>query len=176
MRNVRFLFGTKARYLGLAGSHDPRALYFCTDTKEMYKGDDLYTDGFRVVDELPNFTVAAHGVLYIVDGNGYILSSTYDSWIQVLHAVADSIDDISDENVSSVSPSVRAMKEYVAENASVVSFETHLEFPAVGKPDVLYKANREKRLYQWNQTELKYEQVGESVQDIFVINGGNANG
>ena len=67
---------------------------------------------------------------------------------------------------------------YIGED-SVVNARTHYDFPSVGKPNTIYKAEEEKLVYQWNTTELKYEQLsteGGEVLDINLINGGNANG
>lgn len=84
---VLYKKGTKATYLGLS-EHLSNALYFCTDTCELYKGDDLYTDGVRSVSsfsELPTFVEAADGKLYLCEdsGNCYVLNATRDGWRQV---------------------------------------------------------------------------------------------
>ena len=62
----------------------------------------------------------------------------------------------------------------------VVNAQTHYDFPSVGKSDVIYKAESEKLLYQWNPTGLKYEVVGKveftgDLSGIDTINGGSAN-
>lgn len=79
---------------------------------------------------------------------------------------------------------------------SVYNASTLEEFPSVGSPDVIYKAESEKRLYQWNADEGKYEilcegyssgDIGEDdvlygggaaghTGEYQVINGGTANG
>ena len=61
----------------------------------------------------------------------------------------------------------------------VVNANTHYDFPSIGKDNVIYKAESERLLYQWNTTDLKYEVVGEAeisgdLADIKVINGGDA--
>lgn len=91
MPTVSYKQGTKAQYLGLV-SRDPYALYWCTDTKELFKGDDLYTDGLRVVNDkgsLPSFEVAAEGKVYFCadTGSAFVLNSTRDNWVQVLAGV-----------------------------------------------------------------------------------------
>ena len=88
---VSYKQGTKATYLGLA-SRSATALYFCTDTKELYKGDDLYSDGLRTVetyDMLPAFLSAADGIVYYCKdtGCGYVLNETRDGWTQVIFGV-----------------------------------------------------------------------------------------
>ena len=60
----------------------------------------------------------------------------------------------------------------------VVNADTHYDFPSVGSVDVIYKAYKEKLIYQWNETDLKYEVLGsiQELPEIELINGGNANG
>lgn len=91
MAKVLYKRGTKATYLGLP-VRDPNALYFCTDTRELFKGDDLYTDGVRLVDSyatLPAFDKAADGVMYLCRNNGccYVLNEARDQWINLIHGV-----------------------------------------------------------------------------------------
>ena len=69
----------------------------------------------------------------------------------------------------------------IANSSGVINAATHLDFPSVGKSNVLYKADTEKLIYQWNDAELKYEPLSSgpiNVDDlqIDIINGGNANG
>lgn len=93
MAKVSYKQGSKATYLGLS-ERLSTALYFCTDTRELYKGDDLYTDGLRVVGSfaaLPDFAKAADGKLYYCadSGCGYVLSKSRNAWLQVIHGVDD---------------------------------------------------------------------------------------
>lgn len=88
---VSYKQGTKATYLGLTERLDT-ALYFCTDTKELFKGNDLYSDGLRIVEaysDLPVFTKAADGILYYCKdtGCGYLLNEARNDWIVVIHGV-----------------------------------------------------------------------------------------
>ena len=85
--NVFYYQGTKSAYRNLEKSSD--GLYFCTDTKELFKGEDLFTEGLRLVenyDSLPTFDHAAEGKLYICEdtGCGYVLNSSGDDWINVI--------------------------------------------------------------------------------------------
>lgn len=67
---------------------------------------------------------------------------------------------------------------YLGED-NVQHFETHYEFPAIGRENVIYKASAERAMYQWNATKMKYELVGSTDADlsnIQVIHGGNAAG
>ena len=72
------------------------------------------------------------------------------------------------------------VREAVSNSKGVFNAETHYDFPSVGSVDIIYKAQAEKLIYQWNPTDLKYEALGSTVElevdDIELINGGNANG
>ena len=72
------------------------------------------------------------------------------------------------------------VRQAVSNAKGVYNAETHYDFPSVGSPDVIYKAQTEKLIYQWNPAELKYEAIGASVEinvdDIEIIHGGNAHG
>lgn len=62
----------------------------------------------------------------------------------------------------------------------VYNAQTHFEFPSVGSPNVIYKAEAERKIYQWNQNGLMYETISESsggdLPEFDVIYGGDANG
>ena len=70
------------------------------------------------------------------------------------------------------------VREAVAKGKGVYNAETHYDFPSVGDENMIYKAQAERLIYQWNSTEMKYEVLvsGGEVVDITLINGGNANG
>lgn len=72
------------------------------------------------------------------------------------------------------------VRQAVSNAKGVYNADTHYDFPSVGKIDVIYKAQSEKLMYQWNPTELKYEALGASVEidvnSVETINGGNAHG
>lgn len=64
-------------------------------------------------------------------------------------------------------------------DGSVVNAPTKDDFPSVGRPDMIYKAEEEKICYQWNTTTHEYEPLVSNsgdILDIKLINGGNANG
>lgn len=64
-------------------------------------------------------------------------------------------------------------------NQQVYNANTRFEFPSIGSVNVIYKAEKEKKLYQWNESQLIYEALGEGptvVMDIEIINGGDAYG
>lgn len=68
---------------------------------------------------------------------------------------------------------------YVGEYGSgVMNAETHFDFPSFGDANIIYKAEKEKKIYQWNSSSLVYEVISDEseLSDIEIINGGNANG
>ena len=110
MANVRFFFGTKEQYLDLPLPREEVGLYFCTDTCELYRGDDLYTRGIKRVSVLPGFKDAADGMLYCLDnGNAYFLNEARDSWVQLTFTPIDDLGAIADEDVDKYVPTVGAV-------------------------------------------------------------------
>lgn len=103
---VLYKKGLKETYLGLK-ERSANALYFCTDSKELYKGDDLYTDGLRIVDSyeaLPVLTAAADGKLYFCEdtGNGYVLNAARDGWTPVFYGFDGETIGLNDNGLLSV--------------------------------------------------------------------------
>jgi hypothetical protein len=89
--NVRFFGGTRAQYDSLPTPRNKLGLYFCADTRELFWGDLLLTDGTRIVRteaDLPNLAQAADGITYFVEEtrNGYVISSNRTKWIKVIQA------------------------------------------------------------------------------------------
>ena len=65
---------------------------------------------------------------------------------------------------------------YIGED-NVVNAKTHFNFPNKGKENVIYKAEDEALIYQWNTTKLKYEIIGSidsPMTEIDIISGGEA--
>lgn len=60
---VKFWHNTKANY-DLLAVKDPATVYFCSDTRQIFRGTSNYSDAVRVVDTLPE--VPGEGVLYII--------------------------------------------------------------------------------------------------------------
>jgi hypothetical protein len=92
MANVRFVRTTKERWLN-RDAYDPLALYFCEDTGEMFKGDQVYTDAVRVIPtkaDLPACPCAADGIVYYVTEtrNGYVMAPDRSEWLQTIYAPA----------------------------------------------------------------------------------------
>lgn len=70
---------------------------------------------------------------------------------------------------------------YLGED-NVQNFLTHYDFPTIGRDNVIYKAEEEALLYQWNTKELRYEKIGVAddgtgdLINIQIIHGGSAAG
>lgn len=60
-------------------------------------------------------------------------------------------------------------------DACVVNADTHYDFPSIGKIDTIYKANKERILYQWDEATLTYVSLN-SFENVKIIHGGNADG
>ncbi len=106
MANVRFVRTTKAKQINRQ-EYDNNALYFCTDSGELYRSNQLLSDGIRTVQsyaELPEFVEAADGVMYYTEDTqrGYILSPTRDSWIQVIYTPITDINAVPEGDRDSV--------------------------------------------------------------------------
>ena len=117
MANVRFVRTTKEKQIN-RGTYDQNALYFCTDSREFYRADQLLTDGVRVIatyDQLPAFAVAADGILYFVEDtkNGYVLNTTRDGWLQVVYAPNESLESIPEGSTIATTETVLVVKEEI---------------------------------------------------------------
>ena len=87
---------------------------------------------------------------------------------------------VTDENRLKIGDGQTAWNDlpYIGE-ASVVNAQTHYDFPSIGRENVIYKAEAEKSIYQWNATAMKYELLGSTeisgdLSSIEIIHGGNA--
>ena len=54
----------------------------------------------------------------------------------------------------------------------IITKDSYLEFPTVGKVDALYVDSTENSIYRWDDTNLKYYCIGRDYKEIEVINGG----
>ena len=65
---------------------------------------------------------------------------------------------------------------YIDGKREVSNFDYANEFPVIGDENVIYKAEKEQCLYQFNADTYEYEKLsdGKSIDDIQIINGGKA--
>ena len=85
-----------------------------------------------------------------------------------------------DTNRLKIGDGVTAWKDlpYFIGKSEVMTFSSTSEFPVIGDPTTIYRATEELSLYQFNCDTFTYEKIsdGRGVEDIKIINGGNANG
>ena len=65
---------------------------------------------------------------------------------------------------------------YIDGKREVSNFDFAEEFPEVGDEGIIYKAEKEQSLYQFNADTQEYEKLsdGKGIDDIQIINGGTA--
>ena len=65
---------------------------------------------------------------------------------------------------------------YIDGKREVSNFDFVSEFPMVGDENIIYKAEKEQSLYQFNPDTFEYEKLsdGRGIDDIQIINGGTA--
>lgn len=65
---------------------------------------------------------------------------------------------------------------YIDGKREVQNFDFADEFPVIGDEGIIYKAEKELSLYQFNSETYEYEKLsdGTGIDDITIINGGNA--
>ena len=65
---------------------------------------------------------------------------------------------------------------YIDGKREVSNFNYVYDFPVIGDENVIYKAEKEQSLYQFNADTYEYEKIsdGKGIDNITIINGGNA--
>ena len=87
---------------------------------------------------------------------------------------------VTDENRLKIGDGVTLWNDlpYIGE-ACVVNAQTRSGFPSIGRENVIYKAEAEKCIYQWNGAKMMYELLGSTeisgdLSAIEIIHGGGA--
>ena len=108
MANVSFKLGTYAQYNGLSDK-DTNALYFTTDTQQLFKGDVEYTKTTKLVPSLPE-TGQLQGVIYVntTDWTAHIYNG--EEYKALTKGYATTISDKADDTTV---PTSKAVKDYV---------------------------------------------------------------
>ena len=124
MANVRFVRTTKAKQISRQ-EYDNNALYFCTDSGELYRSNQLLSDGVRIVQtyaELPRLEEAADGVMYYTEDSqkGYILNSGRDGWIQRLYAPITDINAVPEGERDSVVITAEGLMDAIGDTKAYV--------------------------------------------------------
>lgn len=121
---LNWYYVTKAQYTA-AAAHSSDNLYFLSDTKEIYRGDDLFTQSvIMYTGDLP--TAPAVGQLYInettLEGKTY----TGTAWKTVIKAVADTVTADGTNPVSG-----KAVAAYVTDALKTAAAEAQAAFKGV---------------------------------------------
>lgn len=121
---LNWYYVTKAQYTA-AAAHSSDNLYFLSDTKEIYRGDDLFTQSvIMYTGDLP--TTPAVGQLYInettLEGKTY----TGTAWKTVIKAVSDTVTADGTNPVSG-----KAVAAYVADALKTAAAEAQAAFKEV---------------------------------------------
>lgn len=114
-QNVRFVKTTKERYLNRE-IYDENALYFCQDTNEIFKGENVYTHGVAVVPtyaDLPPCPAAADGVVYYITEtrNGYVMAPDRSGWLQTIYAPATDAYQVPENEIYNTVTTVGAVRD-----------------------------------------------------------------
>lgn len=82
---IKFWTNSQKAYENLA-KKEPSTVYFCSDTLQIYKGDNCYTSSVKIVDALP--TIIKKDTLYIIrkgeSAGGYVYPSSGSNWEKVI--------------------------------------------------------------------------------------------
>lgn len=116
MAAVKFLTGSYASYAALA-EKDAGTLYFLTDTKQLYKGADLYCKSFETVSTLP--TSGAEGVLYVVSNTKKLYTWNGSSFVEALDAFVQIDASVSETGANAVSG--KAVYDFVASEIAALT-------------------------------------------------------
>ena len=124
MANVRFISTTQEKQNNRE-EYDYNALYFCKDSGALYRGNQLLSDGARIVSsysDLPEFNVAADGIIYYAADtqNGYLLNITRDGWVQVISAPITDISLVPEEEKDKVPVAVGGLIDAINETKNYV--------------------------------------------------------
>lgn len=124
MANFSVKIGNKAGYLGLT-KYDSSALYFCQDTREIFRGDALYTEPVRFVETFP--TTPAQGVLYIntVTEEGKVYNGT--EWKTVTKKFSTIVDANSTDDTVPTSKAVFTAVNAVATDVATIKGDASTE-------------------------------------------------
>ena len=116
-------YGLQASYDAL-GSKDSNVLYFCTDTKKIYKGDIDFTDSVVLAATKPATSIIA-GKLYVIADTGTVEVYSGGAWHVVSYPVATTISAASDDvHVATAKAVYDYVDDAIADNIEDVT-QTH---------------------------------------------------
>ena len=101
--------GPQSRYDSLE-TYDDEILYFCSDTRNVYRGSVLYTDGIRKVSSRPS--VPATGILYYITSTDTLEFYDGTEWTKITVSMIP-VNDISKSSTNKEVPSAKAVYDFI---------------------------------------------------------------
>ena len=129
MAKILFYTATAQQFAALENKN-PDALYFITDTQQIYKGDVPYTFPVKTVESYPETESAVAGTLYILTGACEAKFFDGEYWQSIsLPVVTDLSANVTDQEI----PSAKAIQNRIENQADYISFSvfpTDFDIPA----------------------------------------------
>lgn len=119
VNDIEYKYGLQSRYDSLL-EYDNDILYWCTDTKKLYRGEVDFTEAVRFASDHTALLSPARNVMYIEDsGDGWVYvknaQTSADEWRQVIFADKGSgvtiVQTIDESSTDDVVPSAKAVYE-----------------------------------------------------------------
>lgn len=158
---LNWYFVTQAQYDAAAGSRSSENLYFTSDTKQIYRGDDLFTESVSLYTVLP--TKPAVGMLYVDSATleGKVYSGS--EWKTVIKPVADTVTTDGANPVSGA-----AVAAYVTEALKTAAAEAQAAFK-----DVSYAKATNKLTFTKNDGTTKEVEIDNLPVDLVYDKSGS---
>lgn len=116
----------------------PGYLYFLTDTKEIFKGDKLYSGNIEYVSELPKVNINVNKLYILPSGYGFKYNGF--TWDKILYGIESVLDDSVNTQFGAVSG--EAIKQYIKDKITktdITSIITPVELSVTGQDIGSYK-------------------------------------
>lgn len=119
LNDIEYKYGLQSKYDALL-EYSSDILYWCTDTKKLYRGDVDFTEAVRFTNDHTALLTPARNVLYIEPtGDGWVytkdVQTRSDAWRQVVFANQGSgvtiVQTIDESSADDVVPSAKAVYE-----------------------------------------------------------------
>lgn len=132
-QSVEFRFGLKSAYVNTP-IKDLNTLYFCTDTFEIYLGDDSYSKSVGTISQVPINgdagvgTPGDDGRLYFctADKQLYMCTTSYEAVPKFTWTPVSNISLATSNSAGLLSPVDKSKLDNIADNATAVSFDPNL--------------------------------------------------
>lgn len=144
----------------LPATREANSFYLCTDTRELYFGDSLYTDPVRFYADTKPAT-PAQGVLYVdtTTGSGDVWNGS--AWVNVVKPSSTAITDGADDTTI---PTSKAVKDYVDAKTSGIASDESLS-ALESKVTTLIGSDSSKSVRTIANEELAAQLIPESAKE-----------